>query len=44
MDLILECQIGLYVTAILRMIGDMQEQLNMIEKMVATIKTLSDSD
>ena len=44
MDLILECQIGLYVTAILRMIGDMEEQLKMIEKMIETIKQLSDSD
>ena len=44
MDLVLECQKSLYITAILRVIAEMEEQVKVIEKMIETIKQLSDSD
>ena len=40
MNLIIECQIGLYITAILRIITDMQEQAKVIEQLLKSIKEL----
>ena len=41
MNLIIECQIGLYITAMLRIIADMQEQAKVIEQLLKSIKELT---
>jgi len=41
MNLIIECQIGLYITAILRVIAEMEDHAKVIEQLLKSIKELT---